>query len=287
MRLFFDPQLIREAVLAAVQGQSEAAQEYRERAEATYSLPVSQREDAFRHVHGELFQRWGLGRIPHQIAAEFSHLEPPVTSLYLSAAANPVEEEALLSREGDKVGIKLTAGRFLEPLHMEGVLRHQLTHINDAVRYGFAAPSGRQGEAAIRERYLVLWDSYIDGRLASQGRRGGEPREVRLAQFRSAFPHLPPEAVPGCFEGVWGAGRLEHRDLLSWAAEPARLAAASPQPGPAPGARCPLCSFPTHEWAQPDLRLVDMVRADFPLWRPEQGLCGRCAEMYQVRAGIW
>lgn len=287
MRLFLDPQLTREAVLAAVQRQAEAAGEYRQIAETVYNLPVSQREEAFSRLYAELFGRWGLDRVPQQIAAEFSHLEPPVTSLYFSAVSHPAEEEALLSREGGKVGIKLSPGRFLEPLPLEGILRHQLTHISDAVRHGFAAPNGRQGEAAVRDRYLVLWDTYIDGRLASQGRRGAEPREARLARFGVAFPHLPPEAVLACFEGIWGAGRLEHRDLLPWAQEPARLAQASPQPGPAPGARCPLCAFPTHDWAPPDSRLAELVQADFPLWRPEQRLCWRCAELYQVRAGIW
>ncbi len=289
MKLYIDPQLAREVVLTTIQNQPEAAGEYRERADSIYALPIPRRETAFGRLHGELFHRWGLDQVPHQVAAQYSHLEPPVDTLYLSAAGNPGEEEALLSRQRSKVGIKLCPSRFLEPAGMEGTLHHQLTHMNDAIHHGFTVPSGRLGGGgvAIRERYLVLWDTYIDGRLESQGKSGAEPREARLSQFQASFPHLPPEAALACFQGLWQAPEMSHATILSWAEEPACLAPAPQSVGPTPGARCPLCSFPTHDWAAPDPRLAELVSADFPLWRPEQGMCGRCAELYQVRAGIW
>ena len=53
-----------------------------------------------------------------------------------------------------------------------------------------------------------------------------------------------------------------------------------PRSGPWPGMPCPLCGFPTHDWAKDAPR--DSIRLDFPDWESGDGVCGQCADMYRA-----
>ncbi len=46
--------------------------------------------------------------------------------------------------------------------------------------------------------------------------------------------------------------------------------------------RCPLCRFPTTDWAAHDLvaEITPSIRRDFPGWLATEGCCGHCAERY-------
>jgi hypothetical protein len=49
---------------------------------------------------------------------------------------------------------------------------------------------------------------------------------------------------------------------------------------------CPLCRFPTTDWAAPELlpTIAPTVEADFPDWSPSDRCCNHCAERYQSLA---
>ncbi len=53
-----------------------------------------------------------------------------------------------------------------------------------------------------------------------------------------------------------------------------------------PETHCPLCRFPTTEWAAPELMpgIVPSIEADFPDWTPSGRCCSHCAERYQSLA---
>ena len=56
-----------------------------------------------------------------------------------------------------------------------------------------------------------------------------------------------------------------------------------------PGGSCPLCGFPTFEWAEVSAlgeATRVLVRKQFPNWTPEQGACNRGLEIYE-QAGIF
>lgn len=46
---------------------------------------------------------------------------------------------------------------------------------------------------------------------------------------------------------------------------------------------CPLCHFPTTDWASPELlhEIASPVEADFPDWSPAKRCCTHCGERYQ------
>ena len=56
------------------------------------------------------------------------------------------------------------------------------------------------------------------------------------------------------------------------------------------GTRCPVCGSPTYVRETGDSlerEVVACLRAEKPHWRPEKGLCPRCADLYRVRAGVF
>jgi hypothetical protein len=205
-------------------------------------------------------------------------------------------------------------------------------------------------ENIVRERYRILWDTTIDGRLARQfpntqpiadelsspttqnlkptnegtraaraerrsiasepqrGHDGACPstndadpsfpktenlkpktspvRESRLAEFNRAFIFLPEHERQSRFDSLWNGERPTHNDLLEFANHARELAtAAAQQTTPPPGAHCPLCKFPTFDWANPELfndEVCAAIRKDFPAWRPSNGACARCLEVYRA-----
>jgi hypothetical protein len=51
--------------------------------------------------------------------------------------------------------------------------------------------------------------------------------------------------------------------------------------------RCPLCRFPTarlREGERLHAQVTEAIRRDFPGFRPSQGICMQCADLYEARA---
>ena len=89
----------------------------------------------------------------------------------------------------------------------------------------------------LRERYRVLWDATIDGRLCREGLLGAGARAVRLSEFARAFPMLR-ERTQAAFAPWFDGPRLTHAAIVAFIQEPLG-------PGTADEARCPLCRLPT------------------------------------------
>jgi hypothetical protein len=75
-------------------------------------------------------------------------------------------------------------------------------------------PTLRAGRRA--ERYRVLWDAYVDGRLVAAGRAPVSVRLARLREFGRAFPELGEQAETA-FRRFFEAGRCTHADLVAFA----------------------------------------------------------------------
>jgi hypothetical protein len=171
--------------------------------------------------------------------------------------------------------------------NFEGIapaLRGELLHVEDmldpAFGYERELPTPEEGEVyekLLRDRYRVLWNTTVDGRLAARGRlaEGGEARRRR--EFAAAFVLLG-TAVDRQFERFFHGPRPSHGDLLSFARSVEGRAAG----------RCPLCRFPTTRFlgeGEPlDLRVEESIRRDFPTWSPSQTVCLQCADLYEARA---
>ena len=163
------------------------------------------------------------------------------------------------------------------------MLRRDLLHVADMLdpsfRYAPSPPAvegGATREKLVRDRYRVLWDLSVDGRLVSRGLLDNGVEQARKAEYLAAFGMPGPEAE-GPFERLFRGPRPAHPEL--WA-----MACAAGGAG-----LCPLCRFPTpvlHPAAAllPQT-LITAIRQEFPQWQPETGLCGHCADLYASRPG--
>jgi hypothetical protein len=276
----YDPRLVEEAVLRRIAGHPQEG-EYRTRRDRIYELSdPARRAAAFSELDGEWFARLGLDRPLLQALAEVLP-EASVERVLVGRARSAAEEAAdlLVARDGSSrcVLVRLRPERFLDPQPLFEWLRRELWFVADmldpAFRYEPRLPAsnlGPSGDRRLRERYRLLWEITIDGRLLRVGLGLPETRDRRRAEFLRFFPELPEETFARLFDGP----RPSHPQLVEIA-----LAAES-------RSRCPLCGFPAplvsaREVSEP---VRQAIAAEFPSWEPDRGLCRRCAELFDEAA---
>jgi hypothetical protein len=181
---------------------------------------------------------------------------------------------------------------FLDPDALLGFLRHELFHIIDMLNPDFAyEPTLPQSEGGpvydrlLRDRYRVLWDTTINGRLLRRGWISSSVRERCLRDFVKVFPMLGActvEAFAEAFARFFDTDRHTHTELVAFACNPDGVSDT-----PSHGGRCPLCRFPTYAFESEPERMSAAVTArihrDFPAWQPSQGLCPQCADLYRAQ----
>jgi hypothetical protein len=160
---------------------------------------------------------------------------------------------------------------------------HVADMLDPAFGYERALPASGDGPSAdniLRDRYRVLWDVTIDGRLARGERGSDRGRSQRWEEFAATFPMLG-ETCRGEFERWFRESNPTHAGLVAFATAPG-----GPASGPRPG-RCPLCRFPVASLDPRTERLPDRVvagiRANHPQWRTAHGLCPQCLDLYEAR----
>ena len=300
--LEYDPRLVEEAVLLSLEGHPEETQFRRERDRVYELASEDEREARFSQLHGQWFVQLQLGRPIVEALEEQPGLIQQARRCAVLPAITAREEGADLhdwlgGGDGQPTAIlmKLKPRRLLNPAQLRGWLRHELMHIADMLDPNFGyerlIPSSDLGPAyanLLRDRYRVLWDTWIDGRLHRRGWLPVEVREKRLAEFVSTFAMMGQEAEEK-FQQLFESDTQTHRGLMALAQSPAEHAAATP--GSAPHSQiCPLCRFPTFQLVRGTAGLgelsqdvLDEIAADFPHWQPGEGLCGQCAELYGAR----
>lgn len=298
--LRYDPALVEEAVFLAIGCGPEADRFHRER-DRIYKIrkPV-ERERAFQEFHHEWFLRLRLADPIEQAVSEQLLLPANVKSCVVARSPGKREEGAelfvnpedrLSDKERRTVSIFLTPESFLDPSSLLIFLRHELMHIADMLDPSFgyepllpAAEGGPTHDRLLKDRYGVLWDATIDGRMVRRGWAPQTLRSERLSEFCRTFPMFGEEAET-LFSRFFDQEPHSHAELVAFVLDPRALAETSQ--GPYPGGRCPLCGFPTYHFEPDPDRLssevIDQIAQDFPRWRPSHGLCRQCADLYRAR----
>jgi hypothetical protein len=303
MKLQFDDDLVEDAVLMAADGgvstvSSLQIRRFHRERERLYSvLDPDERNAAFSRFHLEWFREWGFEDAVTQPVREMPILAQALDALAFRKHRTKSDEggELYVNDVGQRTGVIAIRPDRLR--HDPGAfLRHELMHLQDMVdpNYGYerelpvAGFSVNQQRLA-RERYRVLWDVSIGGRLARLGQSTLSKKEQRWTEFDSIFLGWTAEHRRDVFESCWSEPWPTHRQLADWAChhvQPANETAA-------PGSPCPLCGFPTFAWAVavPDNAAggeawIRVAQRDFPSWRPEHGACRRCAEVYRVASAL-
>ena len=303
-RIELDPILVEQSVFLACRDDLHLERELHVATDPLYSISDrSAREAAFRNVHLRFFERLKLGVILSELLAERRLIEDRVGRCLVREAPRQKDENAELFVKSTGIAttpadrtliIQVCPASLIAPSRLLGRMRRELLHVSDMVddRFGYALEEfdglpSRQNLA--RERYRVLWDTYVEGRL----NREGHCDEAYTARLRGIFERgvgrCSAESNPA-FDRVFQAVELTHGRLLEWARQPESLLGASATPHirvrQRPGGSCPLCGFPTHDWyefpAAGSGSLLKSILSHHPDWHPESGACRQCAEIYDA-----
>lgn len=300
MQLRYDEDFIEATAFLCTSGQRKSvpslqiARFHREREKLYAILDPDERNTAFFHLHLEWFREWGLEKLITDLLKEFPLLPEKLSVLAVRKTRNKNDDgaELYVNDTGQRSAIlALRPESFARDAALRDYVRHEFTHLSDMLdpAFGYAPTldlpglNGAQQRLA-RERYRLLWDITIDGRLAATGHTPMQPREQHAAAFTRGYSFWPADRQAETFESLWHNAAPRHADFLALIADPRGLREAH---RPALGGACPLCDFPTFTWADSEsLRpeIAARVVAEFPAWSPEQGLCGRCLETYQAAA---
>jgi hypothetical protein len=298
MQLRYDEDFIEAAVFLAASGRRrgvpslQVARFQRERERLYSLLDPDERNAAFFRLHLDWFREWGLERLLTRALGEFPLLPERLTVLAVRQAHGKNDEgaELYVNEAGQRSGVlALRLERLTQDTALTDFLRHEFMHLHDMLdpAFGYSPSLNLPGMNTAQrrlagERYRLLWDITIDGRLASAGHVPIATREQHAAALSRGYPFWPVEKQVEVFESLWRNAAPRHAALLAFIADPRGLRDAH---HPAPGASCPLCAFPTFDWAHAEALpsgILSRILAEFPTWSPEQGLCGRCLETYEA-----
>lgn len=277
MILRWEPMLIEEAVFLYARADEGRFRQYRRRIDPLYDAP--ERDRAMAEAHLELFRSFGLAAPVEEALRSVTGVERAL----LARAQRPGDEGAeLLVGEDRTLLLRLAPEGFGDAAALRRLLRHEMRHILDMLdpAFGYEPDLGVRGrtkaqENLVRDRYRVLWNLAIDAIE--------EPpvsAEVRRRQMEHAFRALEADPRRLLGERFRDPSRRRHAELAAAARDPWVYLGLPRASGPSPGHPCPLCGFPTHQWAT-DLP-EEGIRADYPRWQPEEGACLQCAEIYRV-----
>lgn len=289
-----DPALAEAAVRAATAAgrvAGDAAIDHRARLDPVYELPRgAAREAAFARLALGEFARLDLAGPLLAAVEERPALAASVTMMLLGEPGRRSDDGVTCEPGGAHIGIRVAARRFDDPGALLAWARHVLGHAEDTLdpTFGFvagwdAAPGAARSPAVARLHRL--WDISVDARLAAAGRLpSGPTRRRHREQLHADLPGIGDAALDAVLDHTWGPTRPTFEQLADWAARPVLLLEAA-----LPGAshslrpdRCPLCRFAADDIVPPEPSVSSAVAMAYPDWRPEDGLCSRCADRFRL-----
>ena len=299
MHLRYDEDFVEAAVFLCASGGHEGipslhiARFNREREKLYVILDPDERNSAFFRLHLEWFREWGMETLLTRPLEDFPLLPRALILLAFrkSRGKNDEGTELYVNEAGDRNGVvAMRPERLGHKAELVLFMHHELAHLHDMVDPAFgyvpeltvASPSLSQQRLA-RERYRLLWDVSIDGRLVARRRQTVATKEQRWREFSDGFDFWTVERQEQVFNSLWSNPQPTHRAFEELVCDPRQLQSGN---GPRPGASCPLCGFPTFAWAD-DSHLtehaVKLIRAEFPHWTRGQGACARCVDIYRLQ----
>ena len=247
--------------------------------------------------------------VSYDLAREF---EERIKEVVVKRAINKVDEGSnVLNRVSGNpiIEMRVLASRFSNPeeaLDLDAFLIQELMHAKDMVDPEFDyedafIPGNPSVKNLITSRFRLLWNMYVDARLARIGVVSVLPKEARFREFDNFYRKIPDKQRKGIFEGIWMTDKFTHEELLSMATDLDTLMSKYVDPGEISeeerdfihlqGSPCPLCKFPTYNWVDDpesicDEMVIEAIQIDFPDWESRDGGCDRCIEVYELRAGV-
>ena len=249
------------------------------------------------------------GVVAYDTARDF---EERINEVHVKRAINKVDEGSnVLNRIAGRpmIELRVLASRFCNPeeaQELDAFLIQEFMHAKDMVDPEFDyedafIPGNPSVKNLITARFRLLWNVYVDSRLARAGIISTMPREARYREFDNFYRKIPEKQRRGIFEGIWQTDKFTHEELLSMATDLESLMTKYVDDVDITeeerdyihlqGSPCPLCKFPTYNWVDDpesicDEMVIEAIQIDFPDWENKDGGCDRCIEVYELRAGV-
>jgi hypothetical protein len=316
LEIVYDQQLVDDIVYKGLAKQEASGDltlynEYHEKRDAIYEMEEESRPRKFKELDHDFFIRLGCDVYMKELFDEYPDIKEKIESVHIRRATTRQNEGSNVVDEGRKVIIRLYPEIFIEGVNeIRRVIRHELLHVSDMMNSKFEydvneefSPSPME-ERIMRDRYRLFWDISVDGRLVNKGLETTATREERKKEFDSFFSKIPESSRGLIFTKMWEAEEpMTHNMMVELSKDTNKvlaLAAGSrsvdelveetKELGPLPGTTCPLCGFPSFDWVEEvakDEETAKVISEDFPDWKPQDGVCSRCAEYYKIKAGKW
>ena len=295
----------------SVDQEEEIAEELEETPVETAELELAEEEGEGEAVEEEALESADEGNheIAYDLAREF---EERIKEVIVKRAINKVDEGSnVLNRVSGNpiIEMRVLASRFSNPeeaLDLDAFLIQEFMHAKDMVDPEFDyedafIPGNPSVKNLITSRFRLLWNMYVDSRLARIGVVSMVSKEGRFREFDNFYRKVPDKQRRGIFEGIWLTDKFTHEELLSMATDLDTLMSKYVDPGEISeeerdfihlqGSPCPLCKFPTYNWVDDpesicDEMVLEAIQIDFPDWESKDGGCDRCIEVYELRAGV-
>jgi hypothetical protein len=295
----------------SVDQEEEIAEGLEETPVETAELELAEEEVEVEKVEEEALESADEGNqeIAYDLAREF---EERIKEVIVKRAINKVDEGSnVLNRVSGNpiIEMRVLASRFSNPeeaLDLDAFLIQEFMHAKDMVDPEFDyedafIPGNPSVKNLITSRFRLLWNMYVDSRLARIGVVSMVPKEGRFREFDNFYRKVPDKQRRGIFEGIWLTDKFTHEELLSMATDLDTLMSKYVDPGEISeeerdfihlqGSPCPLCKFPTYNWVDDpesicDEMVLEAIQIDFPDWESKDGGCDRCIEVYELRAGV-
>lgn len=288
----YEPGLVEESVRQAIENglpgipglkSRRLRLEYRRRLDAIYRMPTGeQREAAFREHFLRFFRELELDtRVPRWLEP-FPCLRTDLECVLVRSSQMAGQEGAELWESRERRGQGIPAyliitlapwelGR-LDEVQARLLPELQLAHDMLDPDFGFRREDLRRATRAESERlgaaYQSLWVLSARARLQARGSSDAVRPWEELE-----YPEARELLVPPADETL-------HQQLLRLARRLAQRCSAASDAA----AGCPLCRFPTCDWApEPVLRQLEAaISADAEGWSVPDGCCNQCAERYEL-----
>lgn len=301
MQLSYDENLIESALFLCTSGRRKGAtgmqiaRFHREREKLYSLLDLDERNAAFFKLHLDWFREWGLEQSLTGVLREFPLIRERLGVLAVRQTHRHDDEgaELYVNEAKERTGmLALRLERLMKDAALRDYLRHEFTHLHDMLdpAFGYSPTLDLPGlnsaqKRLARERYRLLWDITIDGRLETAGHAPMQLHDQHAAAFARGYSFWPEQKRTETFSSLWECRAPRHSDFLRLISDPRGLRDAR---RPEPGASCPLCDFPTFQWANAAAlppAILQRIIAEFPAWQPAHSLCSRCLETYEAVAG--
>ncbi|MCH9033440.1 MAG: hypothetical protein IID42_02920 [Planctomycetes bacterium] len=234
----YEQSLVETAVFLAVRRDERLECELHQAVDQLYEIPDEElRQREFVPVFRDFFTKLGFDRLIAGLVAERPLVGELVDRCVVREAARKKAQSAELLVQSDKGGeehgsktlvIQLCPQSFIESEQFVPLMRRELLHVADMLdeRFGYLREtfSGQPSRQNLqRDRYRVLWDIYVEGRLERE-QVGMKPERERLKRaFGRVFADRIAGDGGGVFQRVFDASSLAHRDLMDWARDPSLL----------------------------------------------------------------